>query len=244
ELLNGQPCTLIATNNLISSSGAGFAAQSVVPDGREIVIPVNPRQGTANLEFSCPTGGGTALTVSYVTAGGGNVRRWDAHDENDLRIFTRNSLRNASSVVSSEDAFFVAGEPVWPSGALRRSVAEYDSLTSTLQWRGVNVGYATEGDALFVAYDPLRNRVGMLIRNTPGFANKVVGFARGFDQGDAGEPAPLYETAISGDVPPISPMDLQADKNGYFIAVITRNDDWVTPNSGTFANVFKIDAET
>ncbi|MEK0339923.1 MAG: hypothetical protein QQN46_06860 [Nitrosopumilus sp.] len=242
ELTDGQPCSLIASNNLTSTSGAGFAAQQVVPVGREIVIPVNPRKGTANLEFSCPTGGGTALTVSYITSG--SPARWDAHDENDLRIFTRNSLRRANSVVSSEDAFFVAGEPVFPEGLRRASVAEYDLATGSLQWRGVNVGYVDEGSALFVAYDPLKNRVGMLIRAGFGFANKVVGFARGFDQGVSGEPDPLWETAISGDNQFTSPMNLKADKNGHFIAVVTRNDDWVTPNSGTFANVFKINADT
>ncbi len=241
---SGQVCTLIASNNLTSTSGAGFAAQSEVPDGREIVIPVTPRKGTANLEFSCPTVGGTALTVSYVTSGGGNVRRWDAHDENDMRIFTRNSFSNAFQMVSSEDAFFVAGDPAFPGGLRRASVAEFDSLTATLQWRGVNVGYVDEGAALHVAYDPLTDRVGMLIRAPFNFANKVVGFARGFDQGVSGEPDPLWETAISGDNQFTSPMGLEADKNGHFIATVRRNDDWVTPNSGTFANVFKIDADT
>ncbi len=242
ELLSGQPCTLIATNNLTSTSGAGFAAQSEVPDGREIVIPVKPRRGTANLEFSCPTGGGTTLTTSYPTSG--SPARWDAHDENNMRIFTRNSKQTAFSVVSSEDAFFVSGVPVFPEGLRRASVAEYDLATGSLQWRGVNVGYVDEGSALLVAYDPLTDRVGMIIRNVRGFPCKVVGFARGFDQGVAGEPDPLWETAISGVLGAISPMDVQADKNGHFIAVVTRNDDWVTDNSGTFANVFKIDAET
>ena len=248
ELLDGQPCTLIATNNLTSTSGAGFAAQSEVPDGREIVIPVTPRKGTANLEFSCPTGGGTSLTVSYVVQGS-TPYRWQAHDENDQVIFSRNSTAgNTFDIVTREDAFFICGQTLngGPGFGRFAHIVEHDRATGSFQWRGTNVDYRTAGAGLLVAYDPLHDVVGMFTRSAigAGITTLVCGFVRGFDQGVSGEPDPLYETSVDGEVGKHRTFDFKADGNGHFLAIVVRNDDWVTPNSGTFANVFKIDALT
>ncbi|MEK0340367.1 MAG: hypothetical protein QQN46_09165, partial [Nitrosopumilus sp.] len=86
-----QVCTLIATNNLTSTSGAGYAASSVVANSRTIVIPLKPKQGNATFEFSCPGADVMTEVVSHVFQDFGSFseHRWDAIDENNTRIFTK-----------------------------------------------------------------------------------------------------------------------------------------------------------
>ena len=248
ELLDGQQCTLIATNNLTSTSGAGFAAQGTAANDRIIVIPLKPKLGNATLEFSCQTAGALTEVVSHTISnkGSGLPDRWDAIDENSLRIFSKEGSR-CSDVVSSEAGdYYVAGGRVF-AGDGRGEMAAFDA-NGTFKWRG----FLEVGDlAVFVAYDEASSVVAtaQIGSGDPDGGRGVVKLVSydaslNVDQGDVGEPEPLYSTQVTGGFRPSALYDMKADGNGSFILAVRRNDNWVTPGSGTFANIFKIDAAT
>ena len=239
ELTNGQVCSLIASNNLTDTSGAGYAAQPETVNGRIVTIPVTPKKGNATLEFSCPTSGGTSETVSYATlTSARNEDRWEAIDENNMVIFSQKAvgtLNSASDIVrSAAGDYYVTGRET--------GVEKYD-INGVLQWTGTPV----LGDlSALVAYDPVHNVAAGYMRDSFGSgATKVVAFdAAGPDQGGGGlEPDALWTTFTSAATGPRRLFDFKADGNGFFIAAVIRNDQYDGPLTG-FANILKIDALT
>ena len=240
ELLDGQPCSLIASNNLTSTSGAGFAAQPEDVDGLIVTIPVTPKKGNATLEFSCPTAGGTTETVSYVTdTSVRNEDRWEAIDENNMVIFSKKTSGTSGSttgiVRSDAGDYYVSGIDI--------GVRKYDA-DGVLQFRG----WAGAGNYVsFVAYDPVHNVVAGYARTTRGSgATNVVGFnAAGPDQGDSGEPDALYQTftSLEDGTGRRRAADFKADGNGFFIVAVIRNNGYAGA-AGTFATILKLDALT
>ncbi len=243
ELLNGQPCSLIASNNLTSSSGAGFAAQRTPANDRTIVIPVAPQDGNATLEFSCPTTdpGGAGEVVSHVIVDRftSSEDRWDAIDENLARIFTK-TAPGTNDIVSSQAGDYYCSAGRIPVGDGTGELAVFDA-SGTFKWRAQIQDVVTLSS--LIAYDDGSEVVGnMQIEESGRGTVKIVGYdaSLNVDQGGLGEPPALYETAIVRNLRSAL-YDLEADGNGSFIVAARRNNEWDGAASA-FADVWKIDA--
>lgn len=241
KLTSGQVCSVIATNNLTGQSGAGFAAQRSPANDRTIVIPLDPQLGNATLEFSCPTGGTQTEVVSHVILDRfTNDDRWDAIDENLLRIFTKDSPGTRDIVSSQVGDYYVTGTRV-AAGDGDGEMAAFDA-NGVFKWRAV----LEDGDlASLVAYDDGSEVVGTVqIEDSGRGTVKVVGYdaSLNVDQGAPTEPTPLYSTNVVMNLR-TALYDFEADGNGAFIVSVRRNNEW-DGAAGAYANIFKIDAVT
>ena len=239
-----QVCTLIATNNLTSTSGAGYAASSVVANSRTIVIPLKPKQGNATFEFSCPGADVMTEVVSHVFQDFGSFseHRWDAIDENNTRIFTKTTGDGFTNDIVSSQAgdYYCSAFTIGPAGDGDGFLAVFEA-DGTFKWRA-----KIDRDNTFastIAYDEVSEVV--VSTQIDGGAQgtvRVVGYDASLnqDQGGLGEPPALYETVVCRNLRAAA-YSLQADGNGSFIATTKRNNEW-DGASGAFAHVFKIDA--
>ncbi len=243
ELTNGQVCSLIATNNLSSSSGAGFAAQRTVANSRTIVIPVSPQDGNATLEFSCPTGGGQTEVVSHtVNESSSQVDRWDAIDQTLTRIFTKTGGSTRDIVSSQAGDYYVTSGNMPAIGDGLGEMAVFEA-NGTFKWRAQIEDVVTLASS--VAYDEGSEVVGVMqIEDSGRGTVKLVGYdaSLNVDQGGVSEPPPLYETAVVRNLS-TALYDCKADGNGSFIVAARRNDEW-DGAAGEFAVIWKIDAAT
>ncbi len=241
-LTTGQECSLIATNNLSSSSGAGFAAQRSPANGRTIVIPVAPQDGNATLEFSCPTGSSQTEVVSHTIVDRfTNDDRFDAIDENLLRIFTQFSPGSRDIVSSQAGDYYCCGGRI-PVGDTTGETTVFDA-NGTFKWRVQIQDVVTLSNA--VAYDEGSEVLGNVqIEDSGRGTVKLVGYdaSLNVDQGGPTEPAALWETAVVRNRFTAF-YDCKADDNGSFIVAARRNDEW-DGAAGAFADIFKIDAVT
>ena len=242
ELTNGQLCSFIASNNLLSTSGAGFASQRSPANDRTIVIPLGPQEGNATLEFSCPTGGTQTEVVSHVIVDRfTNDDRWDAIDENLVRIFTK-TAGGTRDIVSSQagDYYVCGGRILVGDGTGELAVFEDDG---TFKWRAQIQDVPTLSS--LIAYDEGSEVVGnMQIEDFGRGTVKLVGYdaSLNVDQGGPSEPAALYETAVVRNLR-TALYDCKADGSGSFIVAARRNDEWDGAAS-VFADIFKINAAT
>ena len=239
ELTNGQPCSFIASNNLASSSGAGFAAQRSPANGRTIVIPVAPQDGNATLEFSCPTGGGQTEVVSHAIVDRfTNDDRFDAIDQTLLRIFSQFSPGSRDIVSSQAGDYYCAGGRI-PVGDGTGETAVFDA-NGVFKYRIQIQDVVTLSIA--VEYDEGSEVIGNAqIEDSGRGTVKLVGYdaSLNVDQGGVSEPAALWETAVVRNLFTAF-YDVKVN-NGSFIVAARRNDEW-DGAAGAFADIFKIDA--
>ena len=239
ELTNGQLCSFIASNNLASSSGAGFAAQRSPANGRTIVIPVAPQDGNATLEFSCPTGGGQTEVVSHTIVDRfTNDDRFDAIDQSLTRIFTQFSPGSRDIVSSEAGDYYCAGGRI-PVGDGTGETAVFDA-NGTFKYRIQIQDVVTLSVA--VEYDEGSEVIGNAqIEDSGRGTVKLVGYdaSLNVDQGGVSEPAALWETAVVRNLFTAF-YDVKVN-NGSFIVAARRNNEWDGAASA-FADIFKIDA--
>ena len=240
-LTSGLECSLIATNNLASSSGAGYAAQRLPANDRTIVIPVAPQDGNATLEFSCPTTDptGPGEVVSHtVVSRFDNDDFFEAIDETLTRIFSKFSPGSRDIVSSQAGDYYCAGGRI-PVGDGLGETAVFDE-NGTFKWRVQIQDVPTLSIA--VEYDEGSEVLGNIqIEDSGRGTVKLVGYdaSLNVDQGGVSEPAALYETAVVRNLFTAF-YDVKVN-NGSFIVAARRNNEWDGAASA-FADIFKIDA--
>ena len=237
-LTNEQPCSLIVRNLLTGSGDAAsrWHGQTENPLSRTILAGADPSTGQAELEFSCPTSGGSGGGIVSYCVGGSSNRRWEAIDDTDAVVFrvdaANGQIRDISH--SPEGDWYTAGVVRFPP--FLGDVSKYDNAGAGV-WRGRN----DAGRNKLIAHDSLNKRVGSL-SSEGGETVLIIYNSDGPDQGGINEPAALFRVVVSD--AQFAEYDVLSDDNGFFYVATQNSDGYQNATPGEYRTLFKIDSST